>query len=69
MEDLAECGRGNGHAVFVVTVRNEHTGEMVSLRARGMSPKDAQEQALLHLFDARGLRKATAFSPGPAINS
>jgi hypothetical protein len=49
--------------LYDVVVRNEHTGEMVTLSVESSIGADAQVQALHELFHARGWSKATALSP------
>lgn len=49
--------------LFDVVVRNEHTGEMVTLSIESSVGAEAQVQALTELFHTRGWNKATALSP------
>jgi hypothetical protein len=51
-------------AVYEIVVRNELTGELVTLAISGSVAAEAQTTALLQLFRTRGWRKASAFPPG-----
>lgn len=57
--------------VFDIVVRNEMTGEVVTLAVEGSVPAEAQTAALVELFRSRGWRKASAFPPddsrGPVL--
>lgn len=48
---------------FAVIVRNELTGEVVTVSVECAAGADAQVQALIQQFHASGWRKATALQP------
>lgn len=52
-------------SLFDVVVRNELTGEVVSVRVPCNAPQDAQIEALLGVFKNRGWRKALALPAEP----
>lgn len=49
--------------VYDVVVRNDLTGELVTLSMAGSVPAEAQTQALIQLFQTHGWRKASALPP------
>jgi hypothetical protein len=55
--------------VYDVVVRNELTGETVTVEMLGSVPAEAQTQALLQLFRTHGWRKASALPPDAACAS
>ena len=48
---------------FDVTVRNELTGEVVTVGIRSGDAQEAQAEALLYMFRSQGWRKAIALWP------
>ena len=53
---------------FDIVVRNEMTGEVVTLAVPGSIAAEAQTEALIQLFRSRGWRKACAFPPDGTVS-
>jgi transposase InsO family protein len=49
--------------VYDIVVRNDLTGEIVTVAMSGSVPAEAQTHALIQLFHTHGWRKASALPP------